>query len=77
VAKNNLENEVWVETTLNDMMAHFDIGTPPLESTREHMSLTTKEELYGVTLLEFQVRIPKENSLLMSLHACRSFGNVL
>ena len=69
LAKNNLENEVWVKTTLNDMMAHFGIGTQPLESAREHASQTTKEKLCEVTLLGLQVWILEENSMLMSLHA--------
>ena len=44
LAKNNLENEVWVKTTLNDMMANFGTGTPQLENAWEDISSMAREE---------------------------------
>lgn len=44
MAKSNLENAVWVEDTLNDMIACFTIGTPPIENEWEDVSPMAKGE---------------------------------
>ena len=44
MAKSNPENAVWVEDTLNDMIAWFAIGTPPIENAREDVSPMAKGE---------------------------------